>query len=190
MIPSSVCAGSTHRLKKIYYMYRSFWFGWKCIDLADFQRWSSIKCPTCLLIANKVLKASFHFDYWTAILLFFLLCDWEIKEILGLLERRNLRSRVIYKAHGSWRIKLSLLSPLLPPLHPLLLPPPCQINEALTHFYLDKSLNDSSIPLYVPCPFLSFEFAIFLACVIQRLPDIISRHCKTWKNTDFLLNSY
>lgn len=114
MIPSTLSVLGQHTgLKKIYYMYRSFWFGWKCIDLADFQRWSSIKCPTCLLIANKVLKASFHFDYWTAILLFFLLCDWEIKRDFRAVRKEKSQVEVLYKAHGSWRIKLSLLSPLL-----------------------------------------------------------------------------
>lgn len=68
--------------------------------------------------------------------------------------------------------ELSVTTPSSPPPHTLLLPPPCQMNEALTHLYHDKCLNDSYTPLYVLFPFSSFGCAILLACAIYRLPGI------------------
>ena len=103
MITSTLSVLGQHTcLKKIYYMYWSLWFSWKCIDLDDFQRWSSIKCPTCLLIATKVLKASFHFNYWTAILLFFLLCDWEIRKDFRAVRKEKSSTRHMAVGGLSW----------------------------------------------------------------------------------------
>lgn len=100
---------------------------------------------------------------------------WGIQKALGQWERRNLNQKS----------SASLVSPFL--LHPLLSPTCSLSNEWGSYILWSQCFSDSFTLLYVPYPFLSFEFAIFPACAIQRLPGVNHRCCETWTKYRLLI---